>query len=104
MTKNHLKNKELDIFGTKFTIEYVDNLSTEDTYIYGKTIYEDKRILIATHLGKTKIPKSEQQIVLLHEIIHAILDSGEYGNISTNEPLVEWLARGINATIEQKIL
>jgi hypothetical protein len=29
----------------------------------------------------------------MHEIVHAILDEGQYGEISSNEPLVEWLAK-----------
>lgn len=37
--------------------------------------------------------KSEAKITLIHELIHAILDEGQYHGSSADEPMVEWLAR-----------
>ena len=44
--------------------------------------------------------KSEAKITLLHELIHAILDEGQYHNSSENEPMVEWLARCLKSLMD----
>ena len=48
--------------------------------------------------------ENEILITLYHEIIHAILLTGQYINSSNDEPLVEWLARCILSLKNQKIL
>lgn len=37
--------------------------------------------------------RGEAKITLLHELLHAILDEGQYSAQSEDEPMVEWLAR-----------
>ena len=41
---------------------------------------------------------------LIHECIHAILDEGQFFDESSNEPLVEWLARCIYSLKKQKVI
>lgn len=44
--------------------------------------------------------KSDAKITLLHELIHAILDEGQYSNASNDEPMVEWLARCLKSLMD----
>lgn len=101
-----LKNKSFNIFGTKYRIKFVDNvLDEESNWIYGKTDATSKEILISTKLSNGKdVQENEILITLYHEIIHAILLIGQYVNSSSDEPLVEWLARCILSLKNQKIL
>lgn len=48
-------------------------------------------------LSQTTIKKT-----LCHELVHCILDSGEYGDLSNNEALVEWIARNMYKLINDK--
>ena len=101
-----LKNKSFNIFGTKYRIKFVDNvLDEESNWIYCKTDAISKEILISTKLSNGKdVQENENLITLYHEIIHAILLIGQYVNSSSDEPLVEWLARCILSLKNQKIL
>lgn len=53
---------------------------------------------------KVKQPNSEIYVTLVHEIIHTILDTGQYLEESQKESLVEWLARCIVSLLKQDIL
>ena len=101
-----LKNKSFNIFGSKYRIKFVDNvLDEESNWIYGKTDATSKEILISTKLSNGKdVQENEILITLYHEIIHAILLTGQYMKSSEDEPLVEWLARCILSLKNQKIL
>ena len=101
-----LKNKSFNIFGTKYRIKFVDNvLDEESNWIYGKINATSKEILISTKLSNGKdVQENEILITLYHEIIHAILLTGQYMKPSEDEPLVEWLARCILSLKNQKIL
>lgn len=98
-------NKQFDIFGTVFTIKLVDTLDEEDKLLYyGITKCNTKEIRISKEVMKAKQPDSEIYITLVHEIIHAILDTGQYFKEAQKEPLVEWVARCIISLLKQDIL
>lgn len=101
-----LKNKSFNIFGTKYRIKFMDNvLDKEGNWIYGKVDTTSKEILISTKLSNGKdVQENEILITLYHEIMHAILLIGQYTDYSSDEPLVEWLARCILSLKNQKIL
>lgn len=101
-----LKNRSFNIFGSKYRIKFVDNvLDEESNWIYGKIDTSSKEILISTKLSNGKdVQENEILITLYHEIIHAILLTGQYTNSGSDEPLVEWLARCILSLKNQKIL
>ena len=88
-----LHNKKIDIFGTKYTIKIVDKIEDEDGYYRGMT-YHGKRIIeLARYTDNVRISDNDIIETLLHEINHAILTTGQYLNPSSDEPLVEWIAR-----------
>lgn len=51
--------------------------------------------LTRTTVEGKPIPTSEREKMLVHEIVHAILNEGAYTDESNNERLVEWLARNV---------
>ena len=101
-----LKNKSFNIFGSKYRIKFMDNvLDKEGNWIYGKVDTSSKEIQVSIKLSNGKdVQKNEILITLYHEIIHAILDTGQYLEESQKEPLVEWLIRCIISLLKQDIL
>lgn len=98
-------NKQFDVFGTIFTIKLVDTLDKEDDMLhYGLTEGNTKEIRVSKEVMKAKQPDSEIYITLVHEIIHAVLDTGQYLEESQKESLIEWLARCIISLLKQDIL
>lgn len=105
MNIEDFNNKQFDIFGTIFTIKLVDTLDEEDNLLhYGLTKGNTKEIRISKEVMKAKQPDSEIYVTLVHEIVHAVLDTGQYLEESQKEPLVEWLARCIISLLKQDIL
>lgn len=102
-----MKNKEFDLLGVKYAIQYVDKIDTGDKHIFrfGSTNVASHKITLARlNYEGQPINKSDAEITLLHELIHAILDEGQYNNASNDEPMVEWLARCLHSLRNQKII
>ena len=105
MNIEDFNNKQFDIFGTVFTIKLVDTLDEDDNNLhYGLTEDNTKEIRISKEVIKAKQPDSEIYITLVHEIIHAVLNTGQYLEESQKEPLIEWLTRCIISLLKQDIL
>ena len=105
MNIEDFNNKQFDIFGTVFTIKLVDTLDEDDNNLhYGLTEDNTKEIKISKEVMKAKQSDSEIYITLVHEIIHAILNTGQYLEESQKEPLIEWLTRCIISLLKQDIL
>lgn len=105
MNIEDFNNKQFDIFGTIFTIKLVDTLDEDDNNLhYGLTEGNTKEIRISKEVMKAKQPDSEIYVTLVHEIIHAILNTGQYLEESQKEPLIEWLTRCIISLLKQDIL
>ena len=105
MNIEDFNNKQFDIFGTIFTIKLVDTLDEDDNNLhYGLTEDNTKEIRISKEVIKAKQPDSEIYITLVHEIIHAVLNTGQYLEESQKEPLIEWLTRCIISLLKQDIL
>lgn len=101
-----MKNK-IDIFGTTYKIKYVDKIEPEnpDDFLWGCVIWKDKLIKIATKdTNGNNLTEDEIKLSLLHELMHFYLSTGQYNHLVGDEPLVEWLARCVLATIKQKVI
>lgn len=100
------KNRRINIFGTKYNIKYVKEVLDKDNcWIYGCTDPTNKIISISTVLpGGKPVQKEEIEFTLLHELLYAILLTGQYNRSSDDEPLVEWLARCLKSLKEQNII
>lgn len=105
MNIEDFNNKQFDIFGTTFTIKLVDTLDDEDNMLhYGLTEGNTKEIRISKEVMKAKQPDSEIYLTLVHEVVHCILDTGQWLEESQKEALVEWLTRCIISLLKQGIL
>ena len=99
-----LHNKKIDIFGTKYTIKIVDRIEDENGQYRGMSYHGKLIIELARYADNVRISDNEIIETLLHEINHAILTTGQYLNLSNDEPLVEWLARCYHSLIfKQKL-
>ena len=94
------KDRTVDIFGSKWKLKFVDAIEVDDgSSVDGLT--DSINRIISVDVKQTK---NEADITLLHELIYAILNAGQYFNASRDEPMVEFLARGIQALIKQGVL
>ena len=86
------------VFGTEYTINETESPTPfEDgssQYAVCKSQEYTVELTRTTVEGKP-IPTSEREKMLVHEIMHAILNEGGYTDESNNERLVEWLARNV---------
>lgn len=94
-----------NLFNTTWAVSFIDNFNEEvdkDTFKLGDTNFETNNIRVATKTKDGKLlPESTIKITLLHEMMHAILSSGQYNACNDDEPLVEWLANCIYSLKEQ---
>lgn len=97
--------KKFKLFNTTWTIKIVDVIETGEPSVYqfGSCDGISHTITIAKKVGGVQQNEREMKLTLIHEILHAILQTGQYSEHS-NEPLVEWEANCIYALLEQKIL
>lgn len=75
---------------------YVDQVfDKNNNWLYGNVEYcgDVDIIRISTkNIKGEKLSKDSITTTLFHELVHAILDRGQYFSSSEDEPLVEWLA------------
>lgn len=102
-----MKEEKFDLFGSNWTIKYGDKIEVEgeNDFQFGLTDYINRVISVAIKDNQGEpLPEEEVEMCKLHELIHAILGTGMYGEISGDEPLVEWLARSIYSLRKQDII
>lgn len=91
-----IKQNTFKFLDIEYIIEYVDQIPDENNkIIYCKIDYSECKILISTKLNGNDIPLITQERTLYHELFHLILDEGQYNDCSTDEPLIECLAKGL---------
>ena len=109
MDMEKLHNKKFKIFGSTWTIKIVDTIEEEKEengmhYYVGMTYNATRIIEVARNVYGTKVTENEMFKTLCHELIHAILNTGNYYKSSNDEPMVEFLGRGIAELIRQNVL
>lgn len=107
MDMEKLHNRKFKIFGSTWTIKIVDTIEKKEDGIYycsGMTYNATKIIEVARNVYGAKITEDEMFKTLCHELIHAILNTGSYYKSSSDEPMVEFLGRGIAELIKQNVL
>lgn len=90
------KNKVYELLGAKITVEYVDQVITDnDGWVYGRCREHGDKFTVQISLydedGKP-MTKESMEKTLRHELFHVILFRGQYLNSGQDEPLIEWLA------------
>lgn len=81
--------KEFTLGATKWTVEEVDRI---DDDALGVSHLTESRIEIAKTWKGSDISDGCKQTTLSHEVIHAILDTAGYYELSNNEKFVQMLA------------
>lgn len=66
------KDRTIDIFGSKWKLKFVDKIDLEDDSNPDGITDANKRLIAVS----TNQSDNEVMITLLHELIHAILDTG----------------------------
>lgn len=93
------------IFNYTWTVNFIDNFkeeTKEGEFKFGETNYENNNIRIATKTKKgDALPEKTIKLTVLHEMMHAICGTGQYGGYSEDEPFIEWLANCIYSIKEQ---
>lgn len=101
------KNRTIKIFTNKYKLQFIDRLQAdkEENFAFDETNSARSIIKIATK-GPDDRPLSDDVIeqTLIHELIHAILNEGQYLSLSDDEPLVEWMAKCLKHLIDQQVI
>jgi len=104
-----MKEKKFKIMGTQYTAEFLEGVKKEhqeEGIVSEGTCDSSNRIIqVATKTPNgNDLPEDDIEKNFLHELFHAILDEGQYLEESSNEPMVEWLARCTYDLMKQKVL
>jgi hypothetical protein len=102
-----MKEEKFNLFGSNWTVKYADKIEMDGDsgFQFGLTDYVNRIICIATKDSSGKqLPKEEIEITKLHELSHCILGTGMYADLSSTEPLVEWIGRCIYSLRQQKVI
>lgn len=100
-----LKNKKFELLGTKYSIKFIDDISDQEgNQVFGCTNSSTREIFIAKSVEGKTVPYNEIEITLLHELVHAILMTGQYIEENSNEALVEWVARCVYQLLKKNII
>ena len=76
----------IDILGTKYVIEYMDEVILDNELVGGLCNFKDKQIHISTD------ESGDPERILRHEVAHAFLYESGLGYYASDENLVEWIA------------
>lgn len=90
------KDRQIKIGNSKWKVKFKDALLSDDkeVFYFGSSNFIYKEINLSTKLPDNKImDKDTLQETYYHEVIHSILNEGQYKEESKNEHLVEWIAK-----------
>lgn len=91
---------DFDLFGDTFHVHFQDQVFSKENnnyWVFGHSNYANLEISLSTK-RQNGMPLLHQQIkqTFIHEVVHMILESGQFYDESYNEALVEWIAKCIN--------
>ena len=100
------QRRSLNCLNTEWSIKYVDKIGTtdEESWQVGNADAVTHTIKIANTVQNTNLTEKDKRLTLLHELVHAIFQTGNYNSCSCDEPLVEWVANCLLSLKEQKII
>lgn len=108
MQSRKWKNFNIDIFGTKWKVKFEDqvyNKFNDNAWVFGITVGYSRTIFVSKKdVDGNPIPDEEIEATVMHELIHAVLDTGQYNQSSADEPLVEWLSKCFLMLLHKDIL
>ena len=89
------KDRKIKIFDTYWKIKFLDKVyDGGNHWVFGLCVGSERTLYISLKDYNNKpLKDSEIQDTIIHEVIHAILDTMCFFEISNNEPAVEWLSK-----------
>lgn len=105
-----MEDIKFKVFESPWVIKFQEQVFTEtedgrEVWAFGIAKPAERKIFISTKTEEgIAIPASEIKLTMLHEVMHAILMTGQYLQANQDEPLVEWLARCIFSMISSKTI
>lgn len=89
------KDKTIKIFDTQWKIKFLDQVYTdENKWVFGLSVGAERTLYISLKdVNDKPLKDSEIQDTVIHEVLHAVLDTLRFFEISNNEPAVEWLTK-----------
>lgn len=100
---NLKKSKKFQFQGIDWEIHWVDEIKCDDGITYGNTNFTNRTITLSTEVKGIPIPELAINRTLWHELVHLILEEGQYSKASADEPMVELLGKGIYELIKQDL-
>ena len=91
-----IKNRQIKIGNSRWKVKLEESMLSKDgeSFYFGNSNATYKEIKLSTKLpDNTKINNDSLQETYYHEILHSILNEGQYNEESDNESLVEWMAK-----------
>lgn len=89
------KNRTIKIFDTEWKIKFLDKVYTdENKWVFGLCVGAERTLFVSLKdVNDKPLKDSEIQDTIIHEVLHATLDTLCFFEISNNEPAVEWLTK-----------
>lgn len=89
------KNRTIKIFDTQWKIKFLDKVyNSADHWVFGLSVGAERTLYVSLKDEKDNpLKDSEIQDTVMHEVLHAVLDTLCFFEISNNEPAVEWLTK-----------
>ena len=89
------KNRTIKIFDTQWKIKFLDKFyNCADHWVFGLSVGAERTLYISLKDEKDNpLKDSEIQDTVVHEVMHAVLDTLCFFEISNNEPAIEWLTK-----------
>ena len=107
--KKEWKDFKFNLFGTTWRVHFVDFIPREPDehpkYVcYGKTNDNLETITIARRSPDGEVfSDAKISFTIYHEIVHACLGTGCYGESNNDEPLVEFMGRCLSSLVKQNV-
>lgn len=102
-----MKDRKIKIDGVPYQVKYVDHIECDNPehYCFGKNNNIYKHILVNTKRPDgTNNTELDMELTYLHELVHAILNQGQYWNEFDNEAFVEYMAKRLYELKKQNAL
>lgn len=102
-----MKNKKIKIDGVPYSVQYIDTVETSDpeVYCFGKNNNIYKTIQISTKRPDgSNNTIQDMELTYLHELVHAILNQGQWWKEFEDEAFVEYLAKRLYELKKQNAL
>ena len=104
-----MMKKKFNLFGTEYLVNYCDEIKEEheDENQVTEGLCDSANQIISVAMKRLDGNPPNNFTIrknTLHEFFHAILNEGQYIELSNDEPLVEWLARCMTSILDQGVL